>query len=45
MENPTAAPDLQEDYHALGVADFCVIPHYTNFPFKKATEKIVAALR
>ena len=26
----------------LGLADFYVVPHYTNAPFKKAAEKIIA---
>ncbi|GHS85040.1 putative peptidase Lmo0363 [Bacteroidia bacterium] len=42
MDNPKAAPDLNGDFSALSVLDFYIVPHCTNFPFKKATEKIVA---
>jgi dipeptidase E len=41
MDKPTAAPDLNGDFTALSVIDFCVVPHATNAPFKKAAEKIV----
>ena len=41
MDKPSAAPELNGDYAALGLVDFCVVPHFTNFPFKKAAEKIV----
>jgi hypothetical protein len=41
MDKPTVAPDLQGDFTALSIVDFCVVPHCTNFPFKKATEKIL----
>jgi dipeptidase E len=41
MDKPTVAPDLQGDFSALSVVDFCVVPHCTNFPFKKAAEKIL----
>ncbi|MDR0908417.1 MAG: Type 1 glutamine amidotransferase-like domain-containing protein [Spirochaetaceae bacterium] len=41
MDDPAAAPDLK-DYSALGLIDFCVVPHYNNVPFKKAVEKIIA---
>jgi dipeptidase E len=40
MDNPDAAPDLKNKFTALSVVDFCVVPHCTNFPFKKAAEKI-----
>ncbi|GHT41342.1 putative peptidase Lmo0363 [Bacteroidia bacterium] len=43
MDNPKAAPDLNGDFSALSVLDFYIVPHCTNFPFKKAAEKIVAA--
>lgn len=42
MDNPAAAPDLQGDFSALAIIDFCIVPHCTNFPFKKAAEKIIA---
>jgi dipeptidase E len=41
MDSPKAAPDLSNDFSALSAIDFCVVPHYNNFPFKKAAEKIV----
>ena len=41
MDNPNAAPDLNGNFTALSVVDFCIIPHFTNFPFKKSAEKIV----
>lgn len=31
-----------EDYTALSVVDFYPLPHYTNFPFKKAVENIIS---
>ncbi|GHV05580.1 putative peptidase Lmo0363 [Campylobacterota bacterium] len=37
----TKAPDLS-DYAALGIVDFYPCPHYTEQPFKKAVEKIIA---
>jgi dipeptidase E len=43
MDNPADAPDLNDDFTALSVVDFSIVPHYTNFPFKKAAEKIIAA--
>ncbi|MDR2046292.1 MAG: Type 1 glutamine amidotransferase-like domain-containing protein [Clostridiales bacterium] len=41
MDSTNAAPDLNGDYSALSVVDFCVVPHLTNFPFKKVAEKII----
>lgn len=41
MDSPDAAPDLNCDFSALSVVDFCIVPHLTNFPFKKAAEKTV----
>jgi dipeptidase E len=43
MDNPDAAKDLHNDFSALSVVDFCVVPHCTNFPFKKSAEKIISA--
>jgi dipeptidase E len=43
MDDPAAAPDLNDDFSALSVVDFCIVPHCANFPFKKAAEKIIAA--
>jgi dipeptidase E len=41
MDNPKAAKELNDNYNALSIIDFYVVPHFTNFPFKKAAEKIV----
>ncbi len=41
MDDPSKAETLQTD-EALGVVDFTPVPHYTNFPFAKAVEKILA---
>ena len=41
MDDCKEAPDLQ-NYDALHIIDFYPLPHYTNFPFKKAVEKIIA---
>ncbi|WP_394927413.1 peptidase E [uncultured Robinsoniella sp.] len=40
MDNPKKAPGLL-DFDALNLVDFYTVPHYTNFPFKKAAQKIV----
>ncbi|MDR2507413.1 MAG: Type 1 glutamine amidotransferase-like domain-containing protein [Candidatus Accumulibacter sp.] len=42
MDDPAAAPLLGSDFSALALVDFCVVPHFTNVPFKKAAQKIVA---
>ncbi len=44
MDNPKLAPDLTS-YKALGAVDFFVLPHRTNFPFKKTAEKIENTLK
>lgn len=41
MDDVKKAPDLQ-CFYSLGVIDFYPVPHYTNFPFVKAVEKIIA---
>jgi dipeptidase E len=41
MDNPAVAEQLNNDFTALSIIDFCIVPHFTNFPFKKAAEKIV----
>lgn len=41
MDNPKKAPGLLE-FDALNLVDFYTVPHYTNFPFKKAAQKIVS---
>ena len=40
MDDRKKAPELK-DTSALSVIDFYPLPHYTNFPFKKAVEKII----
>lgn len=40
MDSVKKAPDLL-DFNALGLVEFCVVPHYTNSPFKKIAQKIV----
>ena len=41
MDSIKKAPELKT-CSALNVLDFYPLPHYTNFPFKKAVEKIIA---
>ena len=41
MDNCKVAPEL-DTFSALNVIDFYPLPHYTNFPFAKAAEKIIA---
>ncbi len=41
MDDCAAAPGL-ENYSALHAVAFYPLPHHTNFPFKKAVEKIIA---
>ncbi|GHU57037.1 hypothetical protein FACS1894132_14680 [Clostridia bacterium] len=40
LDNCKKAPNLS-DFSALNVVEFYPLPHYTNFPFKKAVEKII----
>ena len=40
MDSVKKAPEL-ENFDALGLVDFYTVPHCTNFPFKKAAEKII----
>jgi len=40
MDSIKKAPEL-ENYDALNVVNFYTVPHCTNFPFKKAAEKII----
>lgn len=40
MDSIKKAPNL-ENYDALNLVEFSTVPHYTNFPFKKAVEKII----
>ena len=41
MDSPDKAPALKDNFTSLSVVDFCIVPHFTNFPFKKAGQKIV----
>lgn len=41
MDKPEVATELNGDFSALAVVDFYLVPHYTNFPFKKSVEKII----
>lgn len=40
MDSLKKAPGLL-NFDALNLVDFYTVPHYTNFPFKKAAQKIV----
>lgn len=40
LDSPKKAPELK-NYTGLGMIDFYPLPHYGNFPFRKATKKIV----
>lgn len=42
MDDREKAPVLQ-GFESLGAVDFYPLPHYTNVPFKKAAERIIAA--
>jgi dipeptidase E len=39
MDSPKAAPDLNNDFSALSVIDFYIVPHCTDFPFRRSAEK------
>lgn len=41
LDSVKKAPEL-DNFSALNVIDFYPLPHHTNFPFKKAVEKIIA---
>jgi dipeptidase E len=40
LDDCKEAPELN-DYSALSIVEFYPLPHHTNFPFKKAVEKII----
>lgn len=40
MDSPKKAPEL-DTFSAMNLIDFYPLPHHTNFPFKKAVEKIL----
>jgi len=40
LDDTRAAPELS-DYESLSVLDFCPLPHYKNFPFRKAVKKAI----
>jgi dipeptidase E len=41
MDDKSKAPLLNSDFTALHIVDFTVVPHCTDFPFKKSAEKIL----
>jgi dipeptidase E len=41
MDDYKKAPELN-DLSALSIVNFYTVPHHSNFPFKKAVEKIIA---
>ena len=41
MDPADAAPGLKGGFSALSVIDFYIVPHCTNFPFRKVAEKTV----
>ncbi len=41
MDECKKTPELK-DYSALSIVKFYPLPHHTNFPFKKAVEKIIS---
>jgi dipeptidase E len=41
MDSCKKAPNLNT-FDALNIIDFYPLPHYTNFPFKKAVEKVIS---
>ena len=41
MDDCGAAPNLNS-FNSLGIVDFYPLPHHTEFPFKKAVEKIIS---
>ncbi|MDR2191684.1 MAG: Type 1 glutamine amidotransferase-like domain-containing protein [Endomicrobium sp.] len=42
MDNPGKAPKLNGNFSALNIVDFYIVAHYGEFPFKKASQKIIA---
>ncbi len=42
LDDIKKAPELNES-KALSIVDFYPLPHHTNFPFKKAVEKVIAS--
>lgn len=41
MDDCKKAPELK-DFSALSIVNFYPLPHHSNFPFKKAVEKIIS---
>ena len=41
MDSAAVAPDLADDFSGFALVDFCVVPHATNMPFRKAAAKIL----
>jgi dipeptidase E len=42
MDSPDAAKNLQNDFSALAMVDFYIVPHCNNSPFKKSAAKTIA---
>ena len=40
IDEPKKAPELT-DYSGLHLVDFYLLPHYLNFPYKEASQKVV----
>jgi dipeptidase E len=41
LDSVKKAPNLS-DFSSLNIVEFYPLPHYTNFPFKKSVEKVIA---
>jgi dipeptidase E len=42
MNDTSVAENLKNNFKALSVVDFYVVPHFTNFPYIEAAEKIIS---
>jgi dipeptidase E len=40
-DSPKLAPNLHNDFRALGIIDFYIMPHTGNFPFRRIAKKII----
>lgn len=41
MDDPTCALELNGEYSSLGAINFCIVPHFSNPPFKNAADRII----
>ncbi|GAB6109971.1 Type 1 glutamine amidotransferase-like domain-containing protein [Fusibacter bizertensis] len=41
MDDSSYSQSLEDDYSALNIVDFYIVPHYKNAPFEKAADKII----